>query len=112
MMLLISNAWAEAAPAGPAGPAAAIAQFLPLIVIFLLFYFMLIRPQQKKMKQHQAMLDALQKNDEVVTNGGTLGKIVRIGDNFVTLEVADGVQIKVQRAAIQSLMPKGTIKKD
>ncbi|RTZ60431.1 MAG: preprotein translocase subunit YajC [Gammaproteobacteria bacterium] len=112
MMLLISNAWAEAAPAGPAGPGATIAQFLPLIVIFLLFYFMLIRPQQKKMKEHQAMLAALQKNDEVVTNGGTLGKIVKIGDNFVTLEVADGVQIKVQRSAIQSLMPKGTIKKD
>ena len=109
MMLLISNAWAADAPAAPGG---AIAQFLPLIVIFLLFYFMLIRPQQKKMKEHQAMLDSLQKNDEVVTNGGTLGKIVKIGDNFVSLEVADGVVIKVQRAAIQSLMPKGTTKKD
>ncbi len=109
MMLLISNAWAADAPVGPGG---AIGQFLPLIVIFLLFYFMLIRPQQKKMKEHQAMLDALQKNDEVVTNGGTLGKIVKIGDNFVSLEVADGVVIKVQRAAVQSLMPKGTMKKD
>ena len=112
MMLLISNAWAEGAPAGVAAPGGAIAQFLPLIIIFLLFYFMLIRPQQKKMKEHQAMLAGLQKNDEVVTNGGALGKIVKLGDNFVTLEVADGVQIKVQRAAIQSLMPKGTIKKD
>lgn len=109
MMLLISNAWAADAPAGPGG---AIAQFLPLIVIFLLFYFMLIRPQQKKAKEHQAMLGALQKNDEVVTNGGALGKITKIGDNFVTLEIADGVNIKVQRSVVQSLMPKGTIKKD
>ena len=78
--------------------------------IFILFYFLLIRPQQKRQKQHREMVGSLAKGDEVVTVGGTLGKITGLSDNFVTIEVADGVEIKVQRHAVQTMMPKGTIK--
>ncbi len=88
----------------------ALTSFLPLIVIFVIFYFLLIRPQSKKAKEHKQMVEALAKGDEVVTNGGILGKIVKIGDNFVALEVAEGMQVKVQRSAVSTLMPKGTIK--
>ncbi len=84
--------------------------FLPLILIFVVFYFILIRPQQKKVKEHKQMTESLKKGDEVVTNGGVLGKITDVGENFVTVKIADNVEIKVQRAAIGSLMPKGTMK--
>ena len=83
---------------------------LPIVVIFVLFYFLLIRPQQKRQKQHREMVAALAKGDEVVTVGGTLGKITDVGENFVTLEIAQGVQVKVQRTAVQTMMPKGTVK--
>jgi len=86
--------------------------FLPLILIFVVFYFILIRPQQKKVKEHKQMTESLKKGDEIVTNGGVLGKITEIGDNFVTVKVADAVEIKVQRQAIASLMPKGTLKEN
>ncbi len=79
------------------GGAAAIAQFVPLILIFLVFYFLLIRPQQKKAKQHRDMLQSLQKGDEVVTAGGLFGKIVGVADNFLTLEIAENVKVKVSR---------------
>lgn len=109
MSFFISDAMAEAAQtaAGPAEPS--FAGFLPLIIIFVLFYFLLIRPQTKRAKEHKQMVEALSKGDEVVTNGGVLGKAIEVGDNFITLEVADGVQIKVQRNAIASLLPKGTL---
>ena len=84
--------------------------FLPLIVIFVIFYFLLIRPQSKKAKEQKQMIGALAKGDEIVTNGGVLGKITKVGDNFLSLEVADGVQLKIQRHAVATLMPKGTIK--
>jgi len=106
MNLLISDAWAQGG--SPAG--GGLVSLLPIIVIFVLFYFLLIRPQQKRQKQHREMVAALAKGDEVVTVGGTLGKITDVGENFVTLEVAQGVQIKVQRTAVQSMMPKGTVK--
>jgi len=108
MSYLISDAWAQGAGAGPEG--SALGMFLPLVVIFALFYFIAIRPQQKRAKAHREMVASMKKGDEVVTNGGTLGRITAVGDNFVTLEVADGVQIRVQRQAIQMMMPKGTIK--
>jgi preprotein translocase subunit YajC len=85
-------------------------QLLPLVVIFVLFYFLLIRPQQQKMKEHKAMLDALQKGDEVVTAGGTLGRVVKVGDAYLTLEVADGVEVVVQRTAVAQKLEKGTLK--
>ena len=84
--------------------------FLPLIVIFVLFYFLLIRPQQKKQKEHRQMVDALSSGDEIVTGGGMLGKVSDVGEQFVTVEVADGVSIKVQKHTITAVLPKGTMK--
>ena len=79
-------------------------------LILAVFYFLLIRPQQKRAKEHKKMTEAIAKGDEVITTGGTLGKVTGVGETFVTVEVATGVEIKVQRSAIQALMPKGTIK--
>ena len=107
MDFLISPAYAQAAGA-PAG--AAFPQILILVVFVAIFYFMLIRPQQKRQKDLQAMLAKLASGDEVVTSGGILGRITEVGDSFVTLEVADGVRIRVQRGQISQLMPKGTLK--
>lgn len=101
----IQDAWAQA----EAAPDPLIS-FLPLILIFVVFYFLLIRPQSKKAKEHREMVAALAKGDEVVTSGGLLGRISKVGDNFVELDVAEGVTVKVQRPAISNLMPKGTIK--
>lgn len=106
MNFFISDAMA----AGPESQGDALMSFLPLIVIFIVFYFLLIRPQSKKAKQHREMVAALAKGDEVVSNGGLLGKISKVGDSFVELEVADGVSVKIQRQAVANLMPKGTIK--
>ena len=107
MNFFISDALA-AAPQGGAGDA--LTSFLPLIFIFIVFYFLLIRPQSKKAKEHKQMVEALAKGDEVVTNGGLLGRIVKVGDNFIELELVEGVTVKLQRGAVGSLMPKGTIK--
>ena len=107
--MFVSTAYAQtAAPAG--GGSDMLVQFLPLILIFIVFYFLLIRPQQKKQKEHQAMLGKLAVGDEVITAGGILGRIVEIGDQFLTLEIADNVRIKVQRFQVTSLVPKGTLK--
>ncbi len=109
MSFLIADAWAE----GPAGVAAQggslLGGILPLIVIFVVFYFLLIRPQSKRAKEHKQMVASLSKGDEVVTNGGLLGRISEMDDNFIVIEVADGVNIKVQRHAISTLLPKGTL---
>jgi len=87
-----------------------IMSFLPLILIFAVFYFLLIRPQSKRAKELKQMISALAKGDEVVTTGGLLGKVTEVGETFVTVEIADGVQVKVQKNAVAGLMPKGTIK--
>ncbi len=84
--------------------------FLPFIVIFVLFYFMLIRPQMKQAKAHKLMIDSLKKDDEIVTNGGLLGKVVKIKDQFVTIEIAESTQIHIQKQSIITLLTKGTIK--
>jgi preprotein translocase subunit YajC len=107
MNSLISDAWAQGA-----GPAASsqLAPLLMMVVFIVIFYFLLIRPQQRKAKEHQSMVTKLNNGDEVVTSGGILGRITEVGDTFVTLEIADGVRIKVQKFQIQSLMPKGTLK--
>ena len=107
MNFLISDALAAAPQQGQPDP---LMSFLPLVVIFVVFYFLLIRPQTKKAKEHKQMVEALSKGDEVVTNGGLLGRITRVGDNFIELEVADQVTLKVQRQAVSNVMPKGTIK--
>lgn len=107
MDFFIHNAWAQTAAPPQGDP---LLSFLPLIVLFVIFYFMLIRPQNKRAKEHQQMVAGLAKGDEVVTSGGLLGRITQVGENFVQVEVAEGVQLKVQRSAISNLMPKGTLK--
>ena len=105
---LITPAYAQSAPASPFG--GDLMAFLPMVAIFVVFYFLLIRPQQKKAKEGKAMLEALQKGDEVVTAGGVLGRIAKLGDQYVTVEIAANTEITVQRGAISQLLPKGTIK--
>lgn len=105
MDFFISNAWAQAGSQG-----GSLLSLLPLVLVFVFLYFMLIRPQQKRAKEHQAMVQALKKGDEVVTNGGTLGKVTEVGDNFVAVEVAANTVVKIQRQSIAQLMPKGTVK--
>ncbi|WP_324779128.1 preprotein translocase subunit YajC [Thiobacillus sedimenti] len=103
---MISLAYAQtAAPATPG-----FEQFLPLVIIFVLFWLMLIRPQMKRAKEQKKMLSELAKGDEVVTGAGQVGKIVKIGEQYISLEIADGVVTHVQKQSIQTLLPKGTIK--
>ncbi len=83
---------------------------LPLILMFVVLYFVMIRPQMKKQKEHKAMIDAIAKGDEVVTAGGVLGRVSKIGDSYVSLEVANGVEIQIQRSAVVQVLPKGTYK--
>ena len=107
MEWLIASAHAQAA--GGAQPNAFL-QLLPLVLIFVVFYFLLIRPQAKRAKEHKAMVAALAVGDEVVTAGGILGKVTETGDQFLTVELADGVRVKVQRHTIGAVLPKGTLK--
>jgi preprotein translocase subunit YajC len=104
---LITEAYAQAAPAQGGMD---LVGLLPIILMFVLLYFLLIRPQTKRAKEHRIMLDNLQKGDEVITAGGALGRITRIGDQYVSVEIANNVEIQVQKPAIQSVLPKGTIK--
>jgi preprotein translocase subunit YajC len=108
MSFFISDAFAQAP--GPQG-AGWEALLFPVILI-VIFYFLMIRPQTKRAKEHKQMVEALKKGDEVVTGGGLLGRITEVGENFVQLEVAEGIQLKVQKNSIASLMPKGTVKGD
>ena len=85
-------------------------QVLPFIIIFVLFYFMLIRPQMKQAKEHKALLDALKAGDEIVSNSGILGKITKLNNQFATIEISANVEVKIQKQTIQTLLPKGTIK--
>lgn len=105
MDFFIQNA--HAAGAGAQGNP--LVGLLPIIIIFIIFWFLLIRPQTKRAKQHREMVAALQEGDEVVTQGGVLGRISKLDESFVTLEIADGVRIRVQRHMVGSVMPKGTI---
>ena len=104
--MFISNAYAQAATTA-SDP---IMTFLPMVAIFIAFYFFLIRPQQKRAKESRAMLSALQVGDEIVIGGGIAGKVKKLSDNYLDLEVADNIEIKVQRSAVQLLLPKGTLK--
>jgi len=105
--VIISDAYAAAPAAQQPDP---IMSLLPFVIIFVLFYFMLIRPQMKRAKEQKKMIEALQKGDEVVTSGGMLGKITKVGDQFVSLEIADNTVIQVQKQTIQTVLPKGTMK--
>lgn len=106
MDFFISSAWAQdgAAQQNP------MSSVFFIVILFVVFYFMLIRPQQKRAKQHKTMIGTLNSGDEVVTNGGILGKITAVGEHFVTVEIADGTSIKLQRQAVATVLPKGTMK--
>jgi preprotein translocase subunit YajC len=103
--MFISNAFAA-----PAATPTDFMSFLPMIVIFILFYFMLIRPQMKQAKQQKAMIDALKAGDEVATSGGIIGKVTKVSDNFVSIEIASNTIVNVQKHTVQTLLPPGTIK--
>jgi len=103
--VIISPAYAQAA-----GGDAGLIGFLPIILMFVLLYFLMIRPQMKRAKEQKQMIEALQKGDEVITAGGVLGRITRISDAYISLEVAPNTEISVQKAAVQVLLPKGTLK--
>ncbi len=109
MSFLINTAHAATGSAGAATPGATWQPIIMLVVFGLIFYFMLIRPQSKRAKEHKAMMEGLQKGDEVATIGGILGRVVKIKDNFVVIALAEGVEISVQRHAISATLPKGTL---
>lgn len=107
--MFISNAYAQAAGAAPAG-GSSLMQLLPLVLMFVVLYFIMIRPQMKKQKEHRAMIDALAKGDEIVTAGGLLGRVTKVAESFVSLEVSSGVEVQCQRSAVVQVLPKGSIK--
>jgi preprotein translocase subunit YajC len=105
--VLIPSAFAQS-PAG--GAESGLLSFLPIIVMFVILYFLMIRPQMKRAKEAKAMVDALQKGDEVITAGGVLGRITKVSEAYITVEIAPNTEVSVQRAAVQTLLPKGTLK--
>ena len=110
--MFISSAFAQTAPAAAAGGdlQSTLTGMLPLVLMFVVLYFIMIRPQMKKQKEHKAMIEAIAKGDEVVTAGGLLGKISKMDTNYLSLEIANGVEIQVQRSAVVQVLPKGSIK--
>jgi preprotein translocase subunit YajC len=110
--VFISSAFAQTAPAAAAGGdmQSTLMSMLPLVLMFVVLYFVMIRPQMKKQKEAKAMIDALAKGDEVVTVGGMLGKVTKLNDNSLSLEVANGVEVQIQRNAVVQVLPKGSIK--
>jgi preprotein translocase subunit YajC len=110
--LFISSAFAQTAPAAAGGGdmLSSLGSMLPLVLMFVVLYFVMIRPQMKRQKESRAMIDALAKGDEVATAGGLLGKITQIGDQYLTVEIAKGVEVQLQRSAVVQVLPKGAIK--
>jgi preprotein translocase subunit YajC len=109
--VFISNAFAQTAgTAADVGIMGNLTTFLPLVLMFVVMYFLMIRPQQKRAKEQKSMMDALAKGDEVITAGGILGKVAKVNDSYVTVEIAAGTEIVVQKASITTLLPKGTLK--
>ncbi|MFN4116996.1 MAG: preprotein translocase subunit YajC [Inhella sp.] len=106
--MLISNAFAQTAAGG--SPESSLLSFLPLVAMFVVLYFIMIRPQMKRQKEHKAMIEALAKGDEVVTAGGLLGKVSKLGDSTLSVELAQGVEVQLQRSAVVQVLPKGTLK--
>ncbi len=104
--MFISNAYAETA----AAPQGGIMDFLPLIALIAVFYFLVLRPQSKRAKEHKAMVEALQRGDEIITLGGEVGTVSKVFEEYVGLQLAENVEVTVQKAAIQNVLPKGTIK--
>ena len=110
--MFISSAFAQTAPAAAAGGdlQSTLMGMLPLVLMFVVLYFVMIRPQMKKQKEHRAMVDAIAKGDEVVTVGGVLGTVTKVGEGYIGLEVASGVEVQIQRSAVVQVLPKVTIK--
>jgi preprotein translocase subunit YajC len=105
--VLISSAFAQAAPAGGEP---GFMGLLPIVLMFVLLYFLMIRPQMKRAKEAKAMVEGLQKGDEIITAGGVLGRISKMGEAYITVEIAPNTEISIQKAAVQTLLPKGTLK--
>jgi preprotein translocase subunit YajC len=108
--VFISSAFAQTAPAAGGDVQSSLMSMLPLVLMFVVLYFVMIRPQMKKQKEHRAMVEALAKGDEVVTAGGLLGKVSKIGESFIGVEIANGVEVQLQRSAVVQVLPKGSIK--
>lgn len=111
--MFISSAFAQTGPAAATasgGMESSLMSMLPLVLMFVVLYFVMIRPQMKKQKEHRAMIDALAKGDEVATAGGLIGKVAKLGESYVGLELAQGVEVQLQRSAIVQVLPKGTVK--
>lgn len=106
--MLISNAWAQASSA--TDPTSGLMGMLPILLMFVVLYFLMIRPQMKRSKEHKTMVEALAKGDEVITQGGMAGRIVKVGDAYLQVEIAPNVEIAVQKQAVSTLLPKGTLK--
>jgi preprotein translocase subunit YajC len=107
--VFISQAFAQTAPAASSAQDSLLS-FLPIVLMFVVLYFIMIRPQMKRQKEHKAMIEAIAKGDEVVTAGGLLGKVSKLGDTYIHLEVANGIELQVQRSAVVQVLPKGTVK--
>jgi len=111
--VFISSAFAQTAPAAAAGGGdmqSSLMSMLPLVLMFVVLYFVMIRPQMKRQKEHRTMIEALAKGDEIATAGGMLGKVTRLGDVYLGVEIAGGVEVQLQRSAVVQVLPKGTIK--
>jgi len=111
--MFISSAFAQTAPAAAASGGdlqSSLMSMLPLLLMFVVLYFVMIRPQMKKQKEHKTMIDALAKGDEIVTAGGFLGKVSKLGDGYLGVEIANGVEVQLQRSAVVQVLPKGSIK--
>ena len=111
--MFISSAFAQTAPAAAAeggGLMGSLTGMLPLVLMFVVLYFIMIRPQMKRQKEHRAMIEAIAKGDEVATSGGLLGRVSRLSEGYLHLEIASGVEVQVQRSAVAQVLPKGTVK--
>ena len=111
--MLISSAFAQTAPAAAAeggNMMSSLTGMLPLVLMFVVLYFVMIRPQMKRQKDHRAMIEAIAKGDEVATSGGIVGKVTRLSEGFLHLEIANGVEVQLQRSAVVQVLPKGSVK--
>jgi preprotein translocase subunit YajC len=106
--VFISSAYAQTAAGGDMQ--SSLMSMLPLVLMFVVLYFVMIRPQMKRQKEHRTMIEALSKGDEVATAGGMLGKVTKVGDVYIGVEIANGIEVQVQRSAVVQILPKGTIK--
>lgn len=108
--MFISQAFAQTAPAATGGTESSLLSLLPLVLMFVVLYFIMIRPQMKRQKEHKALIEALAKGDEVVTAGGFLGRVSKLGESYLHIEVANGVELQIQRSSVVQVLPKGTLK--